>query len=66
MAGVWTRGTTLSYAWYANGKAIKHATAKRLTLTKAQKGKRITVKVTGKQAGYTTASKTSARTAKVT
>ena len=55
VAGVWTRGTTLGYAWYANGKAIKHATAKRLTLTKAQKGKRITVKVTGKQAGYTTA-----------
>ena len=66
VAGVWTRGTTLGYAWFANGKAIKHATAKRLTLTKAQKGKRITVKVTGKQAGYTTASKTSARTAKIT
>ena len=65
VAGVWTRGTTLGYAWYANGKAIKHATAKRLALTKAQTGKRITVKVTGRQAGYRTASKTSARTAKV-
>jgi hypothetical protein len=65
VAGLWTRGTTLGYAWYANGKAIKHATGKRLTLTKAQKGKRITVKVTGRQTGYTTASKTSARTAKV-
>jgi len=66
VAGVWTRGTRLSYAWYANGKAIKHATAKRLTLTKAQKGKRITVKVTGKQTGYRTVSRTSAKTAKVT
>jgi len=66
VAGVWTRGTTLTYAWYADGKPIKHATAKRLALTTAQKGKRITVKVTGKQAGFTTASRTSARTAKIT
>ena len=47
--------------WYPS-----HATAKRLTLTKAQKGKRITVKVTGKQTGYRTVSRTSAKTAKVT
>jgi hypothetical protein len=66
VAGVWTRGTSLGYSWYADGKVIKHATAKRLALTKAQKGKRITVKVTGRQAGYATASKTSARTARVT
>jgi hypothetical protein len=63
--GSWTAGTTFSYAWYANGKKLKHQSAARLTLTKAQKGARITVKVTGEKPGYTTASKTSARTAKV-
>ena len=63
--GSWTAGTTFSYAWYANGKKIKHQSAAKLTLTKAQKGTRITVKVTGRKPGYTTASRTSARTAKV-
>ena len=65
--GTWTSGTTLTYAWYANGKAIKHATARRLALTKAQKGKRITVKVTG-QAGRLPEpdGRVSARTARVT
>jgi hypothetical protein len=66
VAGIWTRGTKLTYTWYANRKPIKHATAKRLALTKAQKGKRISVKVTGKRPGYATASRTSAKTAKVT
>jgi hypothetical protein len=64
--GAWTRGTTFGYAWYAAGKRIKHQTSSKLTLAKAQKGKRITVRVTGKKRGYTTVSKTSARTAKVT
>jgi len=63
--GSWTAGTTFSYAWYANGKKIKHQTGAKLTLAKAQKGTRITVKVTGKKPGYTTASRTSAKTAKV-
>ena len=66
VAGVWTSGTTLTYAWFANGKAIKHATAKRLALTKAQRGKRITVKVTGSHTGYRTRTVVSARTARVT
>ena len=63
--GFWTAGTTFSYAWYASGKKIKHQSGAKLRLTKVQKGKRITVKVTGKKPGYTTVSKTSARTLKV-
>ncbi|MFT4008879.1 MAG: hypothetical protein QM655_02435 [Nocardioidaceae bacterium] len=63
--GTWTAGTKLSYRWYAGGKAIKGATKATLKLTKAQKGKRVTVKVTGKKAGYVTVTKASAKTAKV-
>jgi len=63
--GTWSAGTTFRYAWYADGKVVKHQTGVRLRLTKAQRGHRITVKVTGTKAGYTTASRTSARTGKV-
>jgi len=65
--GVW--GPTpvkLTYRWYANGAKIAGATGKTLKLTKAQRSKRITVKVTGKKDGYVTASKTSKATKKVT
>lgn len=63
--GTWTKGAALSYQWYADGKAISGATKSSYTLMAAQKGKPITVKVTGKLAGYATASQTSAKTAKV-
>lgn len=63
--GTWTSGTTFTYRWYAGGTAIRGATASTLTLTKAQKGKTITVKVTGKKSGYTTVTRTSRATAKV-
>ncbi len=63
--GVWTAGTTFHYAWFANGVAIKHATAPKLVLAKAQKGKRITVRVTGTHTGYTTRALTSARTVRI-
>jgi hypothetical protein len=63
--GTWTSGTTLHYAWYADGTRIRHATAKRLRLGKAQRGKRITVKVTGTKAGYRSRTLTSPRTARV-
>jgi hypothetical protein len=61
----WSSGTTFSYRWYASGRRIKHATAATLRLTRAQTGKRITVKVTGKKRGYTTVSRISAPTRKV-
>lgn len=63
--GSWTSGTSFSYKWYANGKAVKGATKSTLKLKKAQKGKRITVKVTGKKTGYATVAKTSSKTSKV-
>lgn len=63
--GTWTSGTSLSYQWYASGTAIRGATASTFTLTTAQRAKTITVKVTGKKSGYTTASKTAKSTAKV-
>lgn len=63
--GAWTSGTRFTYKWYANGKVIKKATGKTFTLRVAQAGKKISVKVTGKKVGYTTVSRTSAKTAKV-
>jgi hypothetical protein len=58
--------TTLSYAWYANGKVIKNATKKRLTLKKKQLGKRLTVVVTASAPTYETFSVRSRRSSKVT
>ena len=63
--GAWTSGTTFTYAWFADGTAIKHATATKLVLTKAQRGKRITVRVTGTHPGYQGRTVASARTARV-
>ena len=65
VSGLWPAGTRLSYAWLANGKAITHATAKRLTLTKARRGQRISVTITGTHPGYRTRTVTSARTARI-
>jgi hypothetical protein len=61
-AGTWTAGTKLSYQWLANGTSIKGATATTLKLTTAQTGKKIQVRVTGTQTGYTTATTTSVPT----
>lgn len=58
-------GAKASYQWYSNGKAIKGAKAKSLKLKKAQKGKKVTVKVTITKSGYAKVAKTSAKTAKV-
>jgi len=63
--GSWTSGSTFTYRWYANGKAISKATTSTLKLTKAVKGKRISVRVVGKKAGYTAVAKTSAKTPRV-
>ncbi|MCW5951462.1 MAG: hypothetical protein KIT69_04320 [Propionibacteriaceae bacterium] len=65
--GTWApkSGTKFSYAWFASGKAIPGATSSTLKLTSAQKGKKITVKVTAKKTGYTTTTKPSKATAKV-
>ncbi|WP_291278926.1 hypothetical protein [Galactobacter sp.] len=55
-------GLTYSYQWLANGKKISKATKSSYTIAKADKGKRLSVKVTAKKSGYKTTSKTSART----
>ncbi|WP_052226275.1 hypothetical protein [Microbacterium mangrovi] len=66
-AGAWTTGAALTYQWFANGVYITGSTSTHptLALTGAQKGKQISVKVTGKKSGYAAASRTSARTAKI-
>ncbi|WP_281974239.1 DUF7619 domain-containing protein [Microbacterium terricola] len=64
-AGTWTAGTTFTYSWLRNGSAIKGATKATYKLGSADRGKQISVKVTGKKSGYTTVSATSAKTAKV-
>jgi hypothetical protein len=61
----WTRGSTFIYRWYAGGKAIKGATGKTLKLTKALKGKKIRVKVTGVRAGYVAVAKTSSASKRI-
>jgi len=63
--GTWNPKPNFTYQWYANGKAIKSAKKATLKLKKAQKGKKITVKVTAKKIGFITAAKTSKKTAKV-
>ncbi|MBO1902198.1 hypothetical protein J4H92_09595 [Leucobacter weissii] len=62
----WTAGTRLSYRWYRSGKAIGGATKSSYRLKSADAGKRIRVKVTGKKAGYATASRSSSSTARIT
>jgi hypothetical protein len=65
--GSWGPGAVAkTYRWFANGKAIPGATGKKLKLTAALVGKRIKLKVTGKKPGYTSVTKASKTTAKVT
>ena len=59
--GTWGPGTvSYSYRWYRDGEKIRGATARTYTATKADRGHRLTVKVTGRKTGYTTRSVTSA------
>ncbi|GAB6936590.1 hypothetical protein ACQP60_16885 [Isoptericola variabilis] len=59
-AGTWTSGATLTYQWYASGKAISGATTSAYTPTASVKGKSLSVRVTGKKAGYTSVTRSSA------
>jgi hypothetical protein len=63
--GRWDRGVTFSYRWFANGKAIRGATGRKLSLAKAQRGRRITVRVTGHKPGYVAVTRTSKPTKRV-
>lgn len=60
-----TSGTKLTYRWLRNGKAISGATKSRYTLKAKDRGKSISVRVTGKAAGYKSKAVTSKRTKKV-
>lgn len=62
--GTWTSGTTLAYAWLRDGVAISGAASSAYTLTSADSGKLVTVKVTGKKSGYATVSQASSNTLK--
>ncbi len=64
--GRWTpKPTSLTYQWYAKGKAIKGATHRKFTPTRKQLGKRLWVKVTATAAGYTPTTMATSRTGRV-
>lgn len=54
-------GVRFSYRWLRNGKPIGGATSSRYRLKAADRGQRISVKVTGKKTGYATISRTSSK-----
>ena len=64
-AGTWKPKPKLTYQWYRGTSKIKGATKSTYTLTGADAGKTITVKVTGKKANYKTTTTTSKATKKV-
>jgi hypothetical protein len=64
-AGTWSPRPELSYQWYRGVKKIANATKAVYKVRPSDRGKRITVKVTAKRAGYATTVRASARTTKV-
>ena len=64
--GSWSpAGVTFTYQWLRNGKAISGATGVKYKLKNKDKGKKISVRVTGSKPGYNSASATSPKTKKV-
>ena len=60
-AGTWAPGTVkLRYQWQRNGVNIAGATSTTYKLTRTDRGKKVTVKVTGSRTGYKSVSKISA------
>jgi bacillolysin len=55
----WTAGTKFTYQWLKNGKKIKGAKSKTYQVKSADRGKKISVKVTGKKTGFIKAVKKS-------
>ncbi|WP_062521434.1 hypothetical protein [Demequina silvatica] len=60
--GSWSPAPTFSYQWLRDGATIAGATSKIYTLTEADRGKTIKVRVTAAKSGYATVTKTSAGT----
>ena len=63
--GTWSPKPSFSYQWKVGGRAVSGATSSTYKVRSADKGKRITVTVTGKRSTYVTASRTSAATSAV-
>ncbi len=62
----WPSAVTISYRWYADGKAIKAATRSRYKVSSGVRGKRITVRATLRASGFDPRTVTSGRTRAVT
>ncbi|MDF2562127.1 MAG: hypothetical protein K0R99_3573 [Microbacterium sp.] len=60
--GTWTSGTAFTYVWLRDGASISGATSSTYKLTASDRGAHISVKVTGKKSGVTTATRTSVKT----
>lgn len=64
--GAWSpSGITFTYQWLRNGQVISGATGKTLKLKNKDKGKKISVRVTGKKTDYVTTTVVSKQTKKV-
>jgi hypothetical protein len=59
LSGSWTSGTRFSYQWKANGAAISGATGFTFRPRASDRGKQLTVTITGSRKGYVGASRTS-------
>ncbi|MBD5786363.1 hypothetical protein IF650_09240 [Cellulosimicrobium terreum] len=64
-SGTWSPKASFSYQWRVNGRAVSGATRSTYTVRSGDKGKRISVTVTGRRSTYVTASRTSGSTAAV-
>jgi YVTN family beta-propeller protein len=65
VVGTWSPAATLTYVWKRDTDVIAGATKSSYVLTVADRGKQITVIVSGAKAGYATTSKTSEQSAAV-
>ncbi|MDQ2623608.1 MAG: hypothetical protein M3Y20_00465 [Actinomycetota bacterium] len=63
--GTWLGKPKLSYQWYRGSKKIKGATKSKYKVTKADRGKKLRVKVTAKRSGAPKTSVWTAKTKKV-
>jgi len=51
-SGTWPRGAKFTYQWLLNGKVIRHATKSTLRLTRSERGKKVSCRVTAHLAGF--------------
>lgn len=63
--GTWLDGAALTYQWSVGGKAVRGATASTYRVAPRDRGRRVTVAVTGSRDGWTSVTQASAPTAKI-